>query len=201
MDKKNCKNVFEFCAELVEDGKFSHSVRGEKFYSFKGIIERESKAVDILNFIISEKVLYPTGLVKGLVIKGQGELRSRNVFYKGKSKLVLQIMVKRIIDCVENGNSIDIEGYLCKKPVFRVTPGGRYITDLLIGVNRFFNKSSYIPCIVWGRNACFASKLEVGDKVNIVGRVQSRDYIKKIDEHEEQHTAFEVSASDIELVG
>ncbi|MFA5676306.1 MAG: single-stranded DNA-binding protein [Christensenellales bacterium] len=176
--------------------ELSHKIYGESFYTFTLECGRLSEKADILPVTISERLLarYPVYEGVGVLIKGQ--LRSYNKLADGKIRLCLTIFAKEISDMTEDINEIELKGFLCKPPVFRITPFGREITDMLIAVNRAYNKSDYIPCIVWGRNARFASGFEVGEKVTLAGRVQSREYEKLQDNGDKMtRTAYEVSIS------
>ena len=138
----------------------------------------------------------------GSKISGYGQFRSYNKLQDGKSKLLLTVFLREIVpyDEYANPNSIEITGYVCKEPVFRTTPFNREISDVLLAVNRSYNKSDYLPCIAWGRNARFVKDFVVGDKVIVSGRIQSREYQKKIDDEVVTRTAYEISLSKIELI-
>lgn len=197
-------NYCEITGITDEIPVFSHESHGEKFYTLKLKSERLSKSFDIINLTVSEKLIDTLNFEGGLKIHVTGQFRSYNNFSGIGNKLILTLFVKELetvdSDC-EYINYIMLEGYLCKEPVYRVTPFGREITDILLAVNRIHNKSDYIPLIVWGRNAKFASTLVTGDKIKITGRIQSREYQKKIDENETiTKTAFEVSVSKIEKI-
>lgn len=182
---------------------FSHEVYDEKFYAFELDVPRLSEINDKIKITVSEKFLSNLSIDIGTKLFIKGQFRSYNNFSNIGNKLILTVFVKDIyiinsFDETTNSNSIKLNGYICKQPVYRTTPFGREITDLLIAVNRSYNKSDYIPCITWGRNAKYASKLCVGDEVEIDGRIQSRIYQKKISETEiQEKTAFEVSVSKI----
>lgn len=181
-------------------------VEGESFYEGKLAVERLSQTNDILPFTISEKLLkaYNLSMESGEKVKFVGELRSYNKLVDGKSRLILSFFVKEISED-EKGeaiNELSLIGYICKAPVYRTTPFNRQICDVLLAVNRpNFNKSDYIPCILWGRNAKFIQNQPVGTKINLVGRIQSRNYRKEIKEGEfEERTAYEVSCQSITIV-
>ena len=193
--------------KITEEPIKTFDVEGEKFYEGKIEVQRLSETVDILPFTISEKLLtaYQLKLAKGNTLSLGGELRSYNRLVNGKSKLILSFFVKEILsknDLKEdNSNNLKLVGYICKEPNYRVTPFNREICDILVAVNRpFFNKSDYIPCIVWGRNAYYVRNLKVGTKIKIEGRIQSRIYRKEIDEGIfEERTAYEVSGQKIKV--
>ena len=188
--------------EVVSSLEFSHEAFGEGFYELKLKVERLSNNYDIIPIIISEKLLYHQDFEMGKEVSIQGQFRSFNKLEEGKSKLILNVFVRNIIqlDDTINPNIVELSGYICKAPVFRMTPFGREICDILIAVNRAYNKSDYLPCIVWGRNARFARDLEVGQKVNLVGRIQSREYQKKLNDFDTiTKTAYEISVNKISV--
>lgn len=196
LTEKNNK-VF-ISGEIVSDAEFSHEVYGEGFYELSVLVKRLSGQGDILPITVSERLIADKNLQKGVTINALGQFRSYNKLVDGKSKLMLTVFVREIISgvSVKNPNSIVLSGYICKPPVYRTTPFNREIADILIAVNRSYNKSDYIPCIAWGRNARFAKSLAVGEKIAIAGRIQSREYQKRIsDEEIKVMTAYEVSIS------
>lgn len=196
LTEKNNK-VF-ISGEIVSEAEFSHEVYGEGFYEMNVLVKRLSGQGDVLPVTVSERLIADKDLKTGSVINALGQFRSYNKLVDGKSKLMLTVFVREILDDapVKNPNSIVLSGYICKPPVYRTTPFNREIADILIAVNRSYNKSDYIPCIAWGRNARFAKNLEVGEKIAIAGRIQSREYQKRIsDEEIRVMTAYEVSIS------
>ena len=195
--------------EVVSEFTFSHEVFGEGFYIANVSVNRLSDMVDIIPLMISERLIDVTKDYRGRKIEVSGQFRSYNRHEGVKNKLVLSIFVRelRFIEDDEvpeeqsKSNQIFLDGYVCKPPIYRKTPLGREIADILVAVNRPYGKSDYIPCIAWGRNARFAGGLEVGSHLQICGRVQSREYTKKIGEEEvEKRVAYEVSVSKIDLV-
>lgn len=190
---------------VVSGLSFSHEVYEEIFYTFMLETPRLSEARDVIKITISEKFLAGIGIAEGDRVLIHGQFRSYNNFTSVGNRLVLTVFVKDIRhiedeDECENPNSIYLNGYICKQPVYRTTPFGREIADMLIAVNRSYNKSDYIPCIAWGRNAKYAQNMRVGENVIIHGRIQSRDYQKKISETEvENKTAYEVSIAKLEV--
>lgn len=195
------------CGTIYEKPTKQFEVEGESFYEGKLEVERLSQISDILPFTISEKLLkaYNLNLECGDSIKFIGELRSYNKLVDNKSRLILSFFVKEVEKDEtpeETTNELSLVGFICKTPVYRTTPFNRQICDVLLAVNRpNFNKSDYIPCILWGRNAKFIQNQEVGTKVSLVGRIQSRKYKKEIREGEfEERTAYEVSCQSIEIV-
>ncbi len=179
--------------------EFSHEVMGEGFYDFVVAVERLSGQIDEIPVTISERLI-GDNLDVGADIGICGQLRSYNKMADGKSKLVLRVFVRELAECDPDvPNYIEIEGYVCKQPVYRTTPFGREICDLLLAVNRAYNKSDYIPAIAWGRNARYAETFSVGDRVRVEGRIQSRVYQKTLDDGSvEERTAYEVSVAKIE---
>jgi hypothetical protein len=198
---KEDTNVVNLRGELGEELTLSHEIFGEKFYSAKIKIHRLSDTYDILPITISERLLQEVKLNDENLVDVVGQLRSYNKNIDNRNKLVLTVFAREIKDVdgdSKDPNSIFLDGYVCKDPVYRKTPLGREITDLLVAINRPYNKSDYIPSIVWGRNAKFAKNLKVGDRIQMWGRVQSRDYEKKLEGGDvEKRVAYEVSISKI----
>ena len=185
---------------ILEEPKFSHNILGEGFYDLKLQVPRLSEEFDTIPVTISERLL--NGANMGDFLSIDGQFRSYNKQLDGKSKLVLTLFAKELVDFDENQNSntISLSGFICKPPIYRTTPFGREICDVLVAVNRAYNKSDYIPCIAWGRNAKFVKNLNVGDKINLTGRIQSREYQKKHeDDSVETKTAYEISIASIYL--
>ena len=184
--------------EIVSEATFSHEVYGEGFYEFFVRVMRLSGQADVLPVTVSERLIEGHSLVKGGTLCALGQFRSYNKLENGRSRLMLTVFVRELLPELpgKNPNSILLSGYICKPPVYRTTPFNREIADLLVAVNRAYNKSDYIPCIAWGRNARFVRNLAVGDKVAISGRIQSREYQKRLSDTEvKTMTAYEVSVS------
>ncbi len=184
--------------EIVSEAKFSHEVYGEGFYEFFVRVMRLSGQADILPVTVSERLIKSSDLKLGSTISALGQFRSYNKLENGRSRLMLTVFVRELIEegAGNNPNSIVLSGYICKPPVYRTTPFNREIADILLAVNRAYNKSDYIPCIAWGRNARFVQNLKVGDRVALSGRIQSREYQKRLSETEAvTMTAYEVSVS------
>ncbi len=195
-------NVTVLCGEVVAEPKFSHQMYGEGFYESVIRVPRLSEQVDEIPFTVSERLLSDGMIDVGNTVTLSGQLRSYNKLTDGKSKLLLTLFVRDVLenDPERNPNVIDIVGYICKPPVYRMTPFKREICDLLLAVNRAYNKSDYLPCIAWGRNARFIKDVEVGSKVAVNGRIQSREYQKLLpDGTTETRTAYEVSVNRIEM--
>ena len=184
--------------------QFSHEVYGEGFYSFVLNVKRLSDISDYILITVSERLLSGISMEIGKAVEISGQFRSYNSYNNNERKLVLTVFAKDLTpvppeNAAKNLNYIFLNGFVCKPPAYRTTPFGREITDLLLAVNRQYNKSDYIPCIAWGRNARFASELTVGSNIKIWGRVQSREYQKKISENELiTKTAYEISISKME---
>ncbi len=186
--------------------EFSHMIYGEKFYLFKLKVPRLSDKFDLINITISERFFTTRRPEINNFIKVNGQFRSYNNFSNVGNRLMLTVFVKEIeyidnADISQNPNNIFLDGYICKKPVYRTTPFMREITDILLAVNRSYNKSDYIPCIAWGRNAKYAESFAVGTNLRIWGRIQSREYQKRInDEDFETKTAYEISINKFEVI-
>ena len=204
LDKVFTNNQVTIAGEVVSDFTFSHEIYGENFFLVNIAVSRLSDSCDIIPVMVSDRLMDVKGDYKGCILQASGQFRSYNRHEETKNRLVLSVFAREVsfIDIPEgeqNPNHIFLDGYVCKKPVYRKTPLGREIADVLLAVNRPYGKSDYIPCICWGRNARFASSFEVGAHVHILGRVQSREYIKKLSDTEtEKRTAYEVSVSKLE---
>lgn len=209
IDKIINNNSVTIIGKVVGEKEFSHEMYGEGFYVFRMEIPRLSDYSDILPITISERLLVDMDITIGKNVVVEGQLRSYNRYQNGHNKLVLTIFARDAYmpseeeyeEKIKKPNEIYLDGFICKKPIYRTTPFGREITDLLIAVNRPYNKSDYIPCIAWGRNARFCENLEVGDHIKIWGRIQSREYQKRLpDGGVENKMAYEVSLSKLEYV-
>lgn len=184
--------------EVLTPPAFSHEVFGEGFYEFMLSVLRLSNQCDVLPVTVSERLLGEARITIGKRISVSGQFRSYNKLYENHSKLMLTVFARTIeeYDDELNPNTIELDGYICKKPMYRTTPFKREICDILLAVNRAYNKSDYIPCIAWGRNARFVNTLEVGQHIGLSGRIQSREYLKQLgDGRQETRTAYEVSVS------
>lgn len=196
-------NSVAIVGRIKTECKFSHEVYGEGFYVFDVEASRLSENADVLPITVSERLIDKELLMPGKFVSVNGQLRSYNNYSEKKNKLVLTIFAREIEIFEEatdkNPNEIFLNGFVCKPPVYRTTPFGREIADILVAVNRAYNKSDYIPCIAWGRNARFAGNLKVGENIKLWGRIQSRKYQKKLGELIEDKIAYEVSVSKIEV--
>jgi len=205
-DKIIENNQVTIMGEIASPFVFSHEVYGEGFYMVDVQVKRLSNSEDRIPLMISERLIDVSQDYTGDFIMASGQFRSYNRHDEQKNRLVLSVFVREVEFIEEEldgakTNNIFLDGYICKLPVYRKTPLGREIADLLLAVNRPYGKSDYIPCICWGRNARFASTFEVGEHVQIIGRIQSREYIKKLTETEtEKRTAYEVSVSKLECL-
>ena len=218
-------NYLTLVGKVTGEKRFSHEIYGEKFYTFDLEVARLSGAADIIPITVSERIITDEMLMQGKQLLVKGQFRSYNSFENEKNRLILTVFAKDVQKLEEteqehkldeNGNEViandfarkDIVtnevvliGYICKKPIYRQTPFGREIADILLAVNRAYNKSDYIPSIAWGRNARFCQNLEVGTEVKIVGRIQSRNYEKKYEDGTvENKVAYEVSIGSLEVV-
>ena len=203
-------NHLVLVGKVTSDKKFSHEIYGESFYIFDLEVARLSGNTDTMPVTISERLILEKELEIGDKVAIEGQFRSYNSYENEKNRLILTVFAKDIKYLSEEdeenssekvSNEVTLIGYICKKPIYRQTPFGREISDILLAVNRAYNKSDYIPAIAWGRNARFCQNIEVGTKVKITGRVQSRNYEKKFEDGTTQtRTAYEVSISSLEIV-
>lgn len=196
-------NRVELIGEIASGFEYSHEVFGEKFYTTYINSYRQNGTADTIPFMVSDRMIKIEDL-SGLCVKICGQFRSYNKHIDGKSKLQLSVFVSSIEEVEESTdlNFVELNGYICKKPIYRETPLGREICDIVLAVNRPYDKSDYIPCICWGRNAHYVSSMEVGTKIKVTGRAQSRVYQKSISETEfELKTAYEVSVKNVVEVG
>lgn len=205
-------NHITLVGKVTSEKKFSHEIYGEKFYIFDLSIPRLSGNADNIPITISERLLTENSLPIDSKILVQGQFRSYNCYQGEKNRLILTVFAKEV-EFVENQeeeipvgkdittNEVILDGYICKKPIYRKTPFGREIADILLAVNRSYNKSDYIPCIAWGRNAKFCENVPVGAEIRVIGRVQSREYEKKHEDGTvEKRIAYEVSVSSLEVI-
>lgn len=202
-------NRVTISGEIISEFEFSHEVYGEKFYTVCLSIERMSGTVDIIPVMVSNRIIDVNCNWKNQFVLVKGQFRSFDKHEEENTRLLLSVFARKFEVWEDDGetrpndeNSIFLDGYICKKPNYRKTPIGREIADVLLAVNRPYGKSDYIPCICWGRNARFAEQLEVGTRIAIEGRIQSREYQKHIsDTKTETRTAYEVSISRVEKLG
>ncbi len=208
-------NYLTLVGKVTGEKKYSHEIYGEKFYVFDLSIPRLSGNADIIPITVSERIVNDDMLAIGKKLLVKGQFRSYNSYENEKNRLILTVFAKDIVELEENEeqeeneltkkdqvtNEVVLIGYICKKPIYRQTPFGREIADILLAVNRAYNKSDYIPSIAWGRNARFCQNIEVGTQVKIVGRVQSRTYEKKFEDGTSQtRVAYEVSIGSLEII-
>lgn len=208
-------NYLTLVGKVTGEKKFSHEIYGERFYVFNLEIARLSGNADIIPITVSERLATDEMLTSGKNLLVKGQFRSYNSYDNEKNRLILTVFAKDVVELEENNqeeenemtkkdmvtNEVVLVGFICKKPIYRQTPFGREIADILLAVNRAYNKSDYIPTIAWGRNARFCQNLEVGTKVKLVGRVQSRMYEKKHEDGTvENRVAYEVSIGSLEVV-
>lgn len=203
MENRINNNVVTLTGEVASEFTYSHEIFGEKFYVTNLKVDRTSDNFDLVPIMVSERAVNIEDLPEGTRIRVSGQFRSYNRHDGAKNRLVLSVFVREIEFSEEehDKNQIILDGYICKEPIYRETPLGREIADVILAVNRPYGKSDYIPCICWGRNARYAASLAVGDRLNVTGRIQSRKYVKKIgDEQVETLTAYEISLSRLEVI-
>lgn len=205
MDSYIENNRAEVIGVVADEPRISHEIYGEKFFVFTLRIPRLSGISDNVKVMVSDRLLADVPITVGETIEVEGQFRSYNDYENGENRLVLTVFAKDIRradgETEKNPNSLYLNGFICKTPVYRTTPFGREITDLLLAVNRSYNKSDYIPVIAWGRNARYCKNINVGDNIKVWGRIQSRIYQKHISEEEVvEKTAYEVSVSRMEMV-
>ena len=205
-------NQLVLVGKVTSDKRLSHEIYGEKFYIFDLSVPRLSGNADLIPITISERLLLEEDLEIGKNVIIEGQFRSYNSYENEKNKLVLTVFAKEIKFAEDQeeefkptkentSNEVVLDGFICKKPIYRKTPFGREIADILLAVNRAYNKSDYIPCIAWGRNARFCENIPVGTEVRIIGRVQSRQYEKKYEDGtSEIKIAYEVSVASLEVI-
>ncbi len=198
------RNSAVISGKIETELTYSHEVYGEGFYCFNVSVMRLSNTYDIIPVIVSERLMEASEYKVGRFVKIEGQFRSYNSL-SGGPKLSLMVFAREVIfpetEEQENINQVILNGFICKTPVYRTTPFNREITDILLAVNRAYNKSDYIPCISWGRNARYCGRRQVGDNVIITGRIQSRKYQKKLpDGTVLDKVAYEVSISKLELL-
>ena len=197
-------NIAELCGAVLSELKFSHKTYGEIFYTFVLGIERRSGYIDEINIMVSERLIFENPPRVNDFVEIKGQVRTYNELTEGRNKLNVVVFAKEIYlseNYGYNENYVYLEGFLCKEPLKRTSPLGRDICDLMLAVNRMYNKSDYIPCIAWGRNAGYAESLGVGTKLSVEGRIQSREYRKKLEDgSSEMRKAFEVSIVKIEEI-
>ena len=204
MNEMIINNQVELTGVVDSGFTFSHEVFGEGFYILEVAVDRLSHMEDRIPLMVSERLVDVTQDYRGQVVEVHGQFRSYNKHEEGRNRLILSVFVREFGFAEEGNNtakpnSVYLDGYICKQPVYRMTPLGREITDLLLAVNRPYGKSDYLPCICWGRNARFAGKFEVGLHIHLWGRIRSRTYQKRLENDEvEKRTAYEVSVSKIE---
>lgn len=200
-------NKIELCGVIASTPELNHKNYGENFYGFRLSCSRKSTEKDMLPIIVSDRLVEIKNLQVGKKISVKGQVRTFNKHIDDKRKLLIMVFARDVREIEEesesapefNNNVKLISGYICKPPVYRVTPKGREIADVLIAVNRMYGKADYIPCITWSRNARYAGNLDVGTRIDVEGRLQSREYTKKLDDGtEEIRTAYEISVSRIE---
>lgn len=200
-------NKVTISGEIISDFQYSHEIYGEKFYIADLSSMRTSGQGDIIPIVVSDRLVFVNENWKGQIVKISGQFRSYNKHEETKNRLMLSVFAREFEVWTNEGdrrpndeNEIFLDGYICKEPIYRKTPLGREIADLLLAVNRPYGKSDYIPCICWGRNARYAGGMEVGSRIAVSGRIQSRQYNKVLLNGEtEERTAYEMSVSKLEV--
>lgn len=206
MSRKIKNNQITISGEIISDFSYSHEIYGERFYSVDVKVQRLSDTCDIVPVMVSERLIDVTDDLTGLLVCIEGNIRSYNWHEEDKSHLLLSVFARSVefVDGIvvnSDTNKVYLDGFVCKEPRYRTTPLGREITDVLLAVNRPYGKSDYVPCIIWGRNARYASNFKVGERCAVWGRLQSREYEKKLeDETAETRTAYELSVSKVEVL-
>ena len=198
---ENPSNRMMAAGRLEARPELSHEVMNEPFYTATLLVKRLSGAIDRLPVTLPGKLLTDDLMEDNQLLLMQGQVRSYNKVVEGAGRLMVTLFVQHLSPGGDNDtlNRVELSGALCKPPVYRSTPFGREICDLMLAVNRAFGKSDYIPCIAWGRNAQFASRFHVGDRLRITGRLQSREYQKLLENGEYMvRNAFEVSCFTLE---
>ncbi len=206
LDKVFTNNQVTIAGEVVSEFVFSHEVYGEHFFMVNIAVCRLSNSFDVIPVMVSERLMDVKNDYRGCTMQATGQFRSYNRHEENKNRLVLSVFAREVSflegeEEDQNPNHIFLDGYVCKHPVYRKTPLGREIADVLLAVNRPYGKSDYIPCICWGRNARFTDQFQVGTHIQLWGRIQSREYQKKVGEEKyEKRVAYEVSVSKLECI-
>ncbi len=208
MNREQENNKVTLSGEIVRNFEFNHKVYGEGFYTAMLATERLGGQKDIIPIMVSDRLVDVKTDWIGVNVDISGQLRSYNKHEGNKNHLILSVFatgfgvhIEEFDGDFESKNHISLDGYICKKPTYRKTPLRREIADILLAVNRQYGKSDYVPMICWGRNARFAGGLEVGTRLRIEGRIQSREYQKQIEDGVyETRTAYEVSVSKLIVV-
>lgn len=209
MSENVTSNIVKLRGVVEKELEYSHEIFGEKFYTLYMRVDRLSGTTDLLPVAIPRRIINPEKTYKGKNMEVHGQLRTYNCHDGAKDRLIISVSAKEIKffeheeenETGRNNNSVRLEGYLCKEPTYRITPLGREISDILLAVNRSYGKTDYIPCITWGVDARRTSYMGIGTRVAITGRMQSREYVKHLeDEVAEIRTAYEISVKEIEVM-
>jgi len=190
-------NQVNLVGSIESDFIYSHSLYGETYYTLTLSVKRNSGKADLIPLLVSDRLIDVNKSMIGQNVHVRGEFRSYNQHDADKNRVKLYVFVNRLerLDTTNNVNDVFLEGYICKQPTYRRTPLGREISDVTLAVNRGYNKSDYIPCILWGRNAYYVSTLSAGDRIRVAGRIQSREYTKD----DQVKTAYELSVNLLEV--
>lgn len=193
-------NEITLAGTVVSGPAFANEVKNKKFYSFFISSERMSGVTDVLPCLASESLA--ENIKAGEKIRFAGEIRTRNQFVSGKRRVHVYVFAKELEEYAgRDMNFVKAEGFLCKDALYRITPSGRKVADFIFASNRAIKKSDYIPCITWNDNAAYMPRVSVGTKLGLYGRLQSREYKKTVDGVETIKTAYELSASDVVILG
>ena len=188
-------NSINLRGSLLSLPRFSHENHGKKFYRFTLEVPRLSGTSDLLPVVAEEQLILDLNPDGGEMIAVRGQVRSHNMRSDGVRHLLIFIFASSIL--VEDGpavNEVKLEGLICREPIYRRTPLGREICDLMLAVPRQFKRADYLPCILWGRTAQQVALCRTRDVIRISGRLQSRTYTKMTDNGAEERTAYEISA-------
>lgn len=188
-------NHIALVGSLASAPQYSHSNHGRRFFSFELEVVRLSNAVDRLPILVPETLLSQTELTGGSALSITGQIRSFNNRQEIGRRLIISVLAEAIeIVSTPHDNRVTLAGVICKEPVYRRTPLGREICDIMLAVNRPYHRADYLPCILWGSCAQRTARYPVGTPLSLTGRLQSRSYIKLIDGVPEERTAYEISA-------
>ena len=174
---------------------FSHESHGRRFYSFTLAVERLSGTMDLLHCVAAEELVQALDPSGGEMVELIGQVRSFNNRSGAGRRLVISAYAEQLRTCDdEPANEVILCGSICRQPIFRRTPLGREICDLMLAVNRPYRRADYLPCILWGHTAQHCANFPVGTTLQLTGRLQSRTYVKQLETGSEQRVAYEISA-------
>ena len=198
---EHMENTITIRGQLLELPRISHENHGRQFYRFILEVPRLSGAVDLLPVIAEEQLVNQIDPTAGEMLTVTGQIRSHNQRDNGTRHLMIFVFATDIrAEDGEPVNDVVLEGPLCKEPIYRRTPLGRDICDVMLAVPRAFRRADYLPCILWGRTAQEISQCHTRDCIRICGRLQSRIYTKLTEEGAQERTAYEISALTAEIL-